>query len=411
MGASMDNLTSSTAAVSTLTLTDFRSYKNLKLSLSGNAVPIVLTGANGAGKTNILEAISFLSPGRGLRGSALGEITHFEHDNMSKPQEQTKVWGVAATMSVDGDDIRLGTGLDPNVTGNAKRLVKIDGVMASSSNELGRVAAISWLTPQMDRLFIEGASSRRRFLDRLVLGLYPDHSRQVGAYERVMRERNRLFADKGIGADGAWLSALEAQMAEHAVAIALARIDFTSQLAGQIEEADKKATALSDTGEAIFPKALMALDGWLENMLLGDMPPVEVEEAYKQELKSVRSHDAATGRAQIGPHKTDLLVTHAPKAMPADVCSTGEQKALLIALILANARLKQALTGTPPLMLLDEIAAHLDERRRAALFEALTDIGGQCWMTGTDRSLFSALEGVGEFFEVANGNVTPSDIE
>ncbi len=388
--------------IAKLIMTDFRSYPYGALELSGDHPFVVLTGDNGAGKTNVLEAISYGAPGRGLRGATLRDVGRKDGGN----------WSVAMQLNflTDGETetIKVGTGQDPNLTafpedkdssdkGLHRRIVKIDGETASSTSALGGRWSISWLTPQMDRLFIEGPSSRRKFLDRMTLGLYPDHSRQISAYERTMRDRNRLLGEKGAAADAAWLSALEARMAEHGVAVAVARLEFAGQLAGQIE-----ATAAGP-----FPKATLALDGWLEGLLADDAPPVEVETTYREKLASERVQDARSGRTSTGVHKTDFIVTHAPKAMPADLCSTGEQKALLIGLVLAGARLQIALKGQAPLLLLDEVAAHLDGDRRRALFDDLASLGSQCWMTGTDRSLFSDLMGKAEFFQVADGVIQP----
>ncbi|WP_417456587.1 DNA replication/repair protein RecF [Kordiimonas sp.] len=376
--------------VRNLMLTNFRSYTRASVAPSGTTPLVVLTGHNGAGKTNVLEALSFLAPGRGLRQASVAEVAK---------QGSTSPWVVAATLGVSGDDIKVGTGQDADATdGAGKRVVRMDGQTVSSSNMLGDRWSVTWLTPQMDRLFIEGPSSRRRFLDRLVLGLYPDHSRQVGAYERVMRERNRLLGDRGMHADAAWLSAIEARMAEHAVAVATARLDYAGQLAGQLEAAE----------DGPFPKAELAIDGWLEGLLADGMAAVEAETLYRDKLLSLRGRDMANGRTGEGVHRTDLIVTHAPKAMRADLCSTGEQKALLVALVLANAKLQSAMKGQAPLMLMDEVAAHLDESRRAALFAALASLGGQCWLTGTDRSLFAALEGQAEFFDVCDGSIQPA---
>ncbi len=380
--------------VSSLTLTDFRCYKSTRLAVTGNHPMVVLVGPNGAGKTNVLEALSYLAPGRGLRGAALGDVRRQQATARGGTQ-----WAVAAKLDLAGDDVKVGTGLEgPERDANARRLVRIDGENLGSTNALGERWSVTWLTPQMDRLFLEGPSGRRRFLDRLTLGLYPDHSRQVGAYERVMRERNRLLSDGGAGADPAWLSALEARMAEHAVAVAVARLDFAGQLAGQLANAEDDA----------FPKALLAIDGWLEGEIAEGLPAVEAEAVMRERLAGNRRRDAASGRASDGVHKTDLVVTHAPKNMRADLCSTGEQKALLIALVLANAKLQAAQKGCAPLMLMDEVAAHLDEFRREALFDALASLGSQCWLSGTDRSLFEALNGRAEFFDVADGQIQPS---
>ncbi len=373
--------------VSKLTLTNFRCYEQTQLKLGCNHPLVVLTGPNGAGKTNILEALSYMAPGRGLRRSSLTDVSR---------QNGPGNWASAAEIKVGQETIKVGTGIEPTSnTETAKRIVRIDGENVQNSNTLGERWSVGWLTPQMDRLFIEGPSSRRRFLDRLVLGLFPDHSRQVGAYERVMRERNKLLAEKGTRADSAWLSALEARMAEHGIAAAIARLEFAGQLAGQLDSAD----------EGPFPQALLAIDGWLESLLAEGTAPVDVETAFKDRLRTGRGTDGVNSRANVGIHKTDLVVTHAPKEMRADLCSTGEQKALLVALVLANAKLQAALKGRAPLMLMDEVAAHLDIDRRIALFEALASLGSQCWLTGTDISLFEGLSGKAEFFEVFDSKI------
>lgn len=414
--------------VSKLTLTNFRCYSRAVLVPKGDKPLVVLTGPNGAGKTNVLEAISYLAPGRGLRRAGHVDVARQMVPDEAKKTERTNnaqihdtkdsseidnklegrtqqadgTWAVAAILKLGSEPVKIGTGTERNAQEiTAKRLVRIDGSNVANSNMLGERWSISWLTPQMDRLFIEGPASRRRFLDRMVLGLFPDHSRQVGAYERAMRERNRLLAEKGVAADPAWLNALETRMGEHGVAIAVARLEFAGQLAGQLANAE--------TGP--FPKAELAIDGWLEGLLASGMLAVEAEQAFKERLKEERSQTrerrSEFGRSGSGIHKTDLVVSHAPKAMRADLCSTGEQKALLVALVLANARLQKALKGQAPLMLMDEVAAHLDKDRRIALFEVLASLGSQCWLTGTDKSLFEGVSKKAEFFDVFDGAVQP----
>ena len=402
MPASVPELQGHTrVSVSRVMLTNFRSYAALSLQLSRQSNMVVLTGENGAGKTNILEAISYAAPGRGLRGAPLDELCHYDKGN----------WSVALRLALEqgdiSEDVKVGTGIEtipPTEISNgekksqSRRVVKIDGEIASNTNCLGERWSIGWLTPQMDRLFIEGPSSRRKFLDRLTMGLYPDHSRQIGAFERTMRDRNRLLSDQGMHADAVWLSALEARMAEHGVAVAVGRLEFAGQIAGQIE----------NTAETPFPKATLAIDGWLEGLLADGLAPVEVEEQYRERLTRERALDSKSGRTSSGVHRTDFIVTHKPKSMRADLCSTGEQKALLVGLILANAHLQTALKRQAPLLLLDEVAAHLDSERRSALFAILGALGSQCWLTGTDITLFESLKGKAEFFDVRDGKVQPS---
>jgi DNA replication and repair protein RecF len=390
-----------TVQVSRLMLTNFRSYPHLALNLAGTHSMVVLTGANGAGKTNVLEAISYAAPGRGLRNAALDDVRRGGEND----------WSVALRLALKHDDlveeVRVGTGTEQGRstdeqggTSKSRRIIKIDGETTHNSSLLGDRWTVNWLTPQMDRLFIEGPSARRKFLDRMAIGLYPNHSRQVGAYERVMRDRNKLLAEKGLSADSQWLSALEARMAEHGIAIAVARLEFAGQIAGQIEASP----------ESPFPKADLALDGWLEDLLADEIAPVEVEILYRERLERERRLDTKAGRTSTGPHKTDFIVTHQPKSMRADLCSTGEQKALLVGLILANAHLQAAIKGQAPLLLMDEVAAHLDADRRKALFETLAALGSQCWLTGTDKSLFDSLLGKAEFFDVVDGTIQPSAV-
>lgn len=384
-------------AVLRLVVTGFRNYGRAAMAL--DARPVVLVGENGAGKTNILEALSFLTPGRGLRGVRLADVSTRD---MSRDEagQTTQPWGVAATVMTPDGTVDLGTGIGRTSDGD-KRVVKVDGAAKSGSGVLGQFVRALWLTPQMDRLFIEGAGGRRRFLDRMVLGFDAGHSSRVSSYEKAMRERTRLLAEDNWNAS--WLSALEGQMAEHGVAIALAR----THLIGQLKAAIAEHEGPSDTA---FPKAQVALASGFSDEVdarLGSAASVDVEDAYAALLKSARGRDAAAGRALEGPHRADMLVRHASKNMDAQACSTGEQKALLIGLVLANARLHCASFGAPPLLLLDEVAAHLDARRRTALFDELERLGAQAWMTGTDASLFENLGDRAQLFNVAHGEITP----
>ncbi len=385
-------------AIARLTLGDFRSYGWLRLDVE--PAPVVLTGPNGAGKTNLLEALSMLAPGRGLRRARLGEMDRCGPDGVA-----SGCWSVAATVSTAGGPVEVGTGRDPSDPSGEgdgdgenrswRRLVRIDGAPARGQAALARVLSLVWLTPEMDRLFVEGAGARRRFLDRLVYGFDPEHARRVGAYEQAMRERNRLLRESrsGPAADMAWLAALEDRMAREGIAIAAARHAFVARL-GQ-------AVAV---GESAFPQAALAMEGEVEGWLESG-PALAAEDRLRDALAAARRVDADAGRATNGPHRGDFTARHLAKDRPAGECSTGEQKALLISIVLADARLRALEAGTPPVLLLDEVAAHLDRARRAALFDEVSALGAQAWLTGTDRASFEALEGRAQFFDVADSAV------
>ncbi len=358
-------------AVGRLIVTDFRCYDAARIE--ADARPVVLTGPNGAGKTNLLEALSFLAPGRGLRRVRL-------QDALRRGAPPGARWAVAARVDTPLGPVAIGTGLDPEAPPETlRRVVRIDGRTASSQGELAQHVALVWLTPQMDRLFIEGTGNRRRFLDRLVYGFHPEHSGHLTAYEQAMRERARLLREDR--ADDAWLGALEYTMATNGVAVAAARREVTLRLHHAAE------TAPADRP---FPRADLAATGLVEDWL-GEMPALAAEDALRLRLAQMRRVDAVAGGAAEGPHRSDLAVRHRAKDMPAEFCSTGEQKALLIGIVLANARLLAAERGAPPILLLDEIAAHLDAGRRQALFQAILDLGAQAWLTGTDAGLFAEL--------------------
>jgi DNA replication and repair protein RecF len=362
-------------ALSRLLLTQFRSYADL--AMAPGAGFVVLTGENGAGKTNILEAVSLLTAGRGLRGATLGEMARSEGPGG---------FAVAAKLGLPGGvDVDLGTGT--LATAPERRQVRISGASASAA-ALGEWLSVLWLTPAMDRLFVEGASGRRRFLDRLVLAREPGHATHAARYEAAMRARNRLLAEEG-GADPAWLTALETGMAEHGAALALARSRTVNALGGR----------LAVQPEGPFARAGIALAGWLP-------APEDPERAFAAELRAGRGRDQAAGRTLAGPHRSDLAVTHLGKNQPADRCSTGEQKALLLGLVLGHADIVAEDRGARPILLLDEIAAHLDPLRRTALFERLSAAGGQVWMTGTEPALFGDLPGASAF-HVAGGTAAP----
>jgi DNA replication and repair protein RecF len=372
-------------AVTRLALTDFRSYASARLAADDR--PVVLTGPNGAGKTNLLEALSFLAPGRGMRRAKLAEI------DRRAPAGAAGAWTVAATVATPQGPVQIGTGRDATSDSGERRLLRIDGAAAKSQTALAEHLSLVWLTPQMDRLFLEGSAPRRRFLDRLVYGFDPAHAARVAAYEQAMRERARLLRDGP--ADAAWLQALEQRMAEHGIAVAAARREVTARL-----------DAACRGAEGPFPAARLALTGEVERWL-DEKPALAAEEELRFRLAGSRRLDAESGTTTVGPHRGDLAVSHGGTGMAAAQCSTGEQKALLIAVLLAQARLQTALRGMAPVMLLDEVTAHLDAKRRAALFAEITGLGAQAWLTGTDPGLFAELERSAQFFGVADGAIAP----
>jgi DNA replication and repair protein RecF len=366
-------------AVTRLQLTNFRSYASGAIAVSG--APVVLAGPNGAGKTNVLDAISLLSPGRGLRGAKLAE-----HTRKGPVAGEETLWAVAATVARGETEYEIGTGL---TQASASRQVRLNGVAAGSSADLGDIVQLIWLTPAMDRLFIESAGGRRRFLDRLVLGFDAGHARAATRYETAMRERARLL--KYGPRDPAWLDGLENEMAEAGVAIAQARAATVEKLSRALVE--RGGAQHGDAEHGVFPAASLNLTDEL-HLSSADM--------LRGQLAASRMRDAEAGRTLVGPHTTDLAVRHTGKRAEARDCSTGEQKALLISIMLADAReLARAREGLAPILLLDEIAAHLDEMRRAALFDEIHSLAAQAWMTGTDLSLFRDAKA--EIFEVRDG--------
>ncbi len=367
-------------ALTRLFLSNYRNYEKLDLQLDGRHV--CLYGANGAGKTNLLEAVSQLGPGRSLRGASLGEIKRANTDPMSEN------WIVSAEL---GGDHKLGVALEESARGAAKRIVRIDGAPASPS-DLAEYVRIVWLTPAMDGVFRGGASDRRRFFDRQVMSHIPSHGRTAAAYEKTMRERNALL-EQG-RADPAWLDAVEGRMAEHGAALAVNR----ARVLVRLQE------AVNERPEGHFPKAILTLEGPEGVVADADMSPDEVAGGLRHALMDGRRRDMAAGRTLSGPHRADLMVIHKPTGAPAKDASTGQQKALLIGLILASASALSAdKVGPNPLLLLDEAAAHLDADRRAALYDELCAVGGQAWLTGTEASLFEAFEARAMRVEIAAG--------
>jgi DNA replication and repair protein RecF len=370
-----------------LTLTCFRCYEKLRIDADPGV--LVFTGPNGAGKTNILEAVSLLVPGRGLRGARLGDIGY----RSLATSTARYTWAVAARISGPRGSADLGTGFTSNSGDEReKRIVRLDGETMKSQATLAEHMSAQWLSPSMDRLFQDGPAARRRFLDRLVYGWDPAHAGRITAYEQAMRQRLRLLRDGG-NSDPVWLTALEATMAEKGAAIAVARRDVVLRLA---------PFAVADMGP--FPGADIGIAGDIEGWL-DDGPALAAEDRLSATLARDRRSDAVHGRTNSGPHRSDFLVGHRPKKQPAEDCSTGEQKALLIAIVLANARVRAGEDGGVPVLLLDEVAAHLDEGRREALFDGLLEIGAQAWLTGTDMTTFDGLRGRAQFFRVETAGV------
>ena len=354
------------AAITRLSLTDFRNHRDAVIEAGDGFV--LLSGPNGAGKTNVLEAVSLLTPGRGLRQVPISEMSRSDGPGG---------FGVAARLDGETD---IGTGT--TAAAPDRRQVRINGAPAAV-NSLGERLSVLWLTPAMDRLFTDSAGGRRRFLDRLTLALEPGHAHHAARYEAAMRSRNKLLAEP-VQADAAWLGALESQMAEHGAALAEARAATVSALTAML-------AGLPDDD---FPRAALALDGWEGGELAGA-------------LNANRARDAAAGRTTQGPHRQDLAITHIAKNQPAGRGSTGEQKALLLGLVLAHAELVAERRGAPPILLLDEVAAHLDPDRRAALFARLQG-RGQVWMTATEPALFGAIEGPATRLHVETGTILPA---
>ena len=374
--------------ITSLILTDFRSYDRAELRPDGRTA--YLFGPNGAGKTNLLEAISFLAPGRGLRSAAVQDV-----GRRSPGEAQGRPWAVSVEVERPDGPVRIGTGVESPAA--ARRIVRIDGEPAPPGRMADHVRPI-WLTPQQDRLFLEAPGDRRRFFDRLTFAAEPAHAEAATAYEKAMRERLRLLEDGG--ADPAWLAALEAQMARWGALIATARARTLEALQLEIDAREDRP----------FPQARVELSGEWEIMAGQGVAAGEIEPRLAAALQRSRERDAAAGRSLTGPHRGDLLVFHREKDRPAAECSTGEQKALILNLVLAQAaRLSRAESEPNPILLLDEVAAHLDRFRRAALFDEITALGLQAFLTGTDEALFLDLKGRALGVHVDNGALVVSD--
>jgi DNA replication and repair protein RecF len=372
------------ARIRRLTLTNFRNYHAAAVVIEHHTIALI--GPNGAGKTNVLEAISFLAPGRGLRHATLEDVAFSEGDG---------TWAVAAEVEGALGLVTLGTGIDsPSVEAKlTSRRSRIDREPVTSVSAFAHHLRVLWLVPSMDGLFTGPASDRRRFLDRLVLAIDAEHGARVSALERALRSRNRLLEQPR--PDEHWLDAIEHETAELAVAVAAAR----SQLVGLL------ADALAERDDPMFPSAEIALDGWMET-LVRTYPAVGIEDRYRTVLRENRERDRVAGRTLDGAHVTDFKVTYAAKAVAARDTSTGEQKALLIGLVLANAELVAKLTGFAPVLLLDEVVAHLDPGRRTALFDALDRLGSQVWISGADPAAFSDVTARAQVIAVDGGRLS-----
>jgi DNA replication and repair protein RecF len=379
--SSQNQCLSTAPAVRKLQLQDFRSYKRLSLDL-GSAMFLALCGENGAGKTNILEALSLFTPGKGLRRAELGELARAAGDGS---------FAVSLELDCDLGRVRLGTGSNPAEGPGRKH--RIDLQPASSARAFSDYLRIIWLTPSMDGLFMGPGSERRRFLDRMVLSVDSEHAARVSALERALRNRNRLLEERM--PDAAWLDATEQEIAETAIAIAIARCDTVDRLQQIIE--------IGKCVETPFPWASVSLVGEIDELVRAQTA-LEAEDRYRSMLRESRRRDAAAGRTLVGPQSSDLKVIHGPKRMQADRCSTGEQKALLVGLILAHANLVRASSGFAPIALLDEVMAHFDPQRRIALFNILEQIGCQVWVTGADPQAFADMPRSGALIRVTAGS-------
>lgn len=364
-------------------LRDFRSYASLDQPIAGRIV--VVTGGNGIGKTNLLEAISLLGPGRGLRAAKGAELGRREG-------AESLAWAVAGHFDGPEGPVVIGTGAE---AGHDRRSFRLDGGPVRNQAEIARHSATLWLTPQMDRLFQEAASGRRRFLDRLVWALEPTHARDVGAHDAAMTQRNRLLSEGR--RDAGWLAALEDTMARHAVAAVASRRALATRLNAVL------AAGLAGSFPATRLELLCPIAAALD-----EQPALAVEDALRAGLAADRARDAAAGGARQGAHRTDLRMVLLPKEIPAELCSTGEQKALLVAIVLAQAALVRERRGFAPLLLLDEVAAHLDPARREALFSALAELPAQCFLTGTELPPFEPLRGLAEAFLAKPGGLVPA---
>ena len=400
LAQNIQSVISKKSGVTRLTLTDFRNYAFLRMNT--NLRPIIITGENGSGKTNILEAVSFLTPGRGLRGARLADIRRFTPAVVEDDYVPSNgSWAVSAMVYKNGEDFEIGTAVenspkdeDDEISSYNKRIVKIDGQKAVSQGELGQYVSAIWLTPQMDRLFRGGSQPRRSFLDRLVFAFDNEHAKRTANFEHLYKQWYQLIKSTNGRADNAWLEGIEENMAAIGVAIAAARREQIARLNSFIE----------NEPDDVFPNVILELDGTIEKML-DKMPAVDVEDFYIDKLKKERQNVLYNDSAD-GVNRTDFKVTYKRKHMPAELCSTGEQKSLLISIILAQTKCQILYQGFAPVLLLDEIAAHLDDIKREALLDKIKDLGLQAWITSTNQEIFNSLKNEADFFEVKNNMVT-----
>ena len=397
LAKSIKSVTSKKSGVTRLTLTDFRNYAFLRIDT--DLRPIVITGENGSGKTNLLEAVSFLTPGRGLRSARLSDIKRFTPAVIDYMPSNGS-WAVSATVYKNGDDFEIGTAVentlkedDDEISNYNKRVVKIDGQKITSQAELGQYISAIWLTPQMDRLFRGGSQPRRSFLDRLVFAFDNEHAKRTANFEHLYKQWYQLIKSTNGRADNAWLEGIEENMAAIGVAIAAARREQIARLNSFIE----------NEPDDVFPNVVLDLDGTIEKML-DKMPAVDVEDFYIDELKNERRNILYNDSVD-GVNRTDFKVTYKRKHMPAELCSTGEQKSLLISIILAQTKCQILYQGFAPVLLLDEIAAHLDDIKKEALLDKIKNLGLQAWITATNHDIFQTLKNDADFFEVKNNKI------
>lgn len=405
LALNLAQFTKEKSGVTRLTLTDFRNYAYLRINT--NLAPVIVTGENGTGKTNILEAISFLTPGRGMRSAKLSDIKRFTPALVTDEYSPTEIsnvnWAVSAAINKSGDEIEIGTAVEKSAREvdeedfrtYERRIVKINGQKITSQSELGKYISAIWLTPQMDRLFRGGSQPRRSFLDRLVYAFDVEHAKRTANFEHLYKEWYQLLKT-GSNNDG-WLSSLEENMAGLGVAIAAARRELIAKLNKFIEHEP----------DDVFPNVMLELDGTIET-LLDTLPAIDVEDYYIQKLKSQRRNILYNDSVD-GVNRTDFKVYYKKKRMPAELCSTGEQKSLLISIILAQTKCQTLDKGFAPVLLLDEVVAHLDDLKREALLEKIKEVGVQAWITSTDPKLFAAMKDKAQFLTVKNNSVFETD--